>query len=128
MKTPVYQKLASLLQAIRNCEESGNAEWIERHKETIEKLVSEHMPSGSGFDNGTFLDLAQSDPEKLVFNASFHHMDDSGHYDGWTDHVATVESSLAHGIVIDVAGPDRNGINDYIGDVFQSALSADVGE
>jgi hypothetical protein len=46
----VYKKLAQTLQAMENCARSGNAEWHEKHKQTVHAIVKEYMPSGSGFD------------------------------------------------------------------------------
>ncbi len=120
----LYQKLASTLAAIENCKRSNNAVWQEKHEATLADLMAE-MPSGSGFDNGTTLS-DQSTFEKLIFETAFHHMAESGVYDGWSEHIVTVTGSLLYGFVIKISGRDRNGIKDYIGEVFENVLSADV--
>ena len=122
----VYQELASLIQARANCTAAGNAEWFERHTYRAAAIVAEYMPSGSGFDNGTLIDFDASAPDKLVFHTAYHHMDENGMYDGWTEHNVTVRPSLAFGIYIHISGRDRNGFKEYSHDCFHSALTADV--
>jgi hypothetical protein len=123
---PVYRRIGGLVQAIRNCEASGNAEWLEKHTETLEKVVKAHMPSGAGFDAGTTLDLAESTPERLVFITAFHHLDESGVYDGWTKHRVIITPSLARQYNVRVLGGDRKGIKEYIGDCFHCSLGEDT--
>lgn len=123
--TKLYQQIASLLQAIENCKQSGNAEWQERHARRISFLVYNRMPSGSGFDNGTKLDDSSS-PAKLVFNTAFHHMNDGGMYDGWTEHQVIVTADLASGFTVRITGRDRKQIKDYIGEIFHESLNSEV--
>ena len=120
----LYQRISSTLAAIENCKRSNNTEWMEEHRDRLEKLM-DHMPSGSGFDCGTKLSDA-STFEKLIFETSFHHMDDGGGYDGWTEHSVTVLPSLLYGFTTKISGRDRNGIKDYIGEVFEQVLSEEV--
>ena len=95
MAYTIAQMLVSLLQAIDNCQRTGNDGRI--HAENLNTIVRDFLPSGSGWDNGTTLDRERSTPEKLVFVGAFHHMDEHGFYDGWTDHTVTVRPSLANG-------------------------------
>lgn len=123
MNRPVYKAIASRLQAIINCKESGNREWELRHAEVIERIVRNQLPSGSGFDSATRLS-DKSTPNKLIFNTSFHHMNsETGSYDGWTNHVVTITPSLVCDFETSVSGSDRNGIKDYIAETFSAALS-----
>lgn len=124
----LYQQLAQTLGAFINCRDGAVAspDWQDRHEEHLEKLVKEHLPSGSGFDNGTRLDLDESQPDRLVFITSFHHMNDAGYYVEWTDHKVIVKASLAWGFRLLVFGKDKNQIKDYIRNVFQEALSQEV--
>lgn len=124
---PLYVRFARTLEAMENCRKRGNAEWLDKWTEDLGKLCREYMPSGSGFDAGTTLDDA-SKPDVLRFSADFHHMDEYGGYDGWTEHTVTVRPSLAHGIVLRVSGRDRNGIKDYIADTFRETLTQEVPE
>lgn len=99
--------------------------WIDKHTERIHNLVGNHMPSGSGFDQGTGLDLDASHADKLVFTTSYHHMNDGGMYDGWTEHTVTVTPSF-NGLNIRVSGRNRNDIKEYIRDCFDSALETEL--
>jgi len=123
---PLYQRLSSLLIQRKNCEESGNTEWFNRSTEEILDRVKNLMPHGGGIDNGTKIDLEKSHGELLVFHTSFHHMDEHGFYDGWTEHTVTVKASLFDGISIKVTGRDRNQIKEYLYDRFQMALTCTV--
>lgn len=100
--------------------------WIGRRRDEVEALCREHMPRGSGFNNGTRIDWDRTSEDKLVFTTSYHHMNECGMYDGWTDHVVTVRASLVYGLDIRVSGRDRNGIKDYIADCFSAALRAEL--
>lgn len=84
-------------------------------------------PSGSGIDCGTKTDLNDWDGRKIVFYASFHHMNDSGYYDGWTEHVFTVYPSLLWGFDMKISGPNRNDIKEYLNDVYSVWLNEDIG-
>lgn len=126
MQNTLVQKLASLVQAVRICEKSGNEEWRSSMWRRAEKLVRAHLPHGSGFDSGTVLDWDRSSPEKLVFRADFHHMDDNGFYCGWSEHYVTVRAHLAFGFTVSVSGRNKRDIKEYISEVFHSALSATI--
>ena len=128
----VYKKISSLLYAMQNCKKSiqlfhDNNEdksrehfenWFIQHGKEIEKTVSENMPDGSGFDVGTKLDFLRSTPEKLVFYTEFHHMNETGMYDGWTQHTITVTPSLAFEYTLKISGPNKNDIKEYISQCF----------
>ena len=121
----VYLEIARRLIAHNNCVKSGNVEWRRKHSEALRDLTSEHLLSGSGFDSGTTFDLEWSKPERLVFNTSYHHMDDSG-YIGWSEHDVVVVPSLAFGFDLRVTGRDWRGIKEYIGECFQCALDIEI--
>jgi hypothetical protein len=103
----VYQIIASSLQAYNNCIENKNTEWLDRHRETIKRIVENYLPSGSGFDSGTRFDIDESEPNKLIFYTSYHHMNSSGCYDGWSDHTITVTPSLSNGFDLHIT-PDKD--------------------
>lgn len=124
----IYQLLAGLVDARLRSIERGNTEWVERHAERIARVVSEYLPSGSGFDSGTTLDLDVSKPDRLVFRTAFHHMNEGGYYDGWTDHNVIVTPSLAFGFNLRITGRDRNEIKDYIAETFRYVLDAERSE
>lgn len=118
--------LAGMVQARINCIASGNTEWRAKHEENAEQLVRDLFPSGSGWDHGTRLDWDKSTGEKLVLYGAFHHMDDAGGYDGWTDHQVIVRASLMSGLNIRITGRDRNDVKEYLRDTFDMVLSAQV--
>ena len=122
----LYQQLATSLQAMRNCEKSGNAEWLVKHRDNIDQIVRDHMPSGSGVDAGTAMWIDDSTPNKLLFRLSFHHMNVDGYYAGWTDHTVTVTADLAAGFDLKISGRDREGIKEYLAELFHSALSQEL--
>jgi hypothetical protein len=126
-KMPRYVAFARTLDAWLNCQESGNDTWLPRHEEKLNSWCKEG-PSGSGWDNGTKIDLELSRKEKLVFKGSFHHMNEHGYYDGWTDHFIVVKPSLAFGFELSITGRDRNEIKDYLSDVFYSWLREEIEE
>ncbi len=125
-KEPLYVALAGIMYALENCDKSGNSDWRAKHKDRALRLVKTHMPSGSGLDSGTKLDFDRSTLDKLVFTTAFHHMHETGFYDGWTEHDVIVKPCLFSGFVLRITGRNRNDIKDYMYDCFASALSAEV--
>ena len=129
----LYSELAKLVQARKNClaefQRTGvDNGWFDQHSHRIEELVSEHLPSGGGFDSGTQIDLDSSHSEKLVLTTGFHHMHENGMYDGWTRHKIVVTPSFVGGFKMRVNGPNRNDIKDYIGDTFHEALGMELSD
>lgn len=123
MQDKLYSLIANKLQARASCQASGNTKWFDKHTESIEELVREHMPSGSGIDTGTKFSFEDSKPNRLVFYFSYHHMDENGYYAGWTDHKLIVTPSLISGFDMRITGRDRNDIKEYLYQVYQFALS-----
>lgn len=139
IKQPLYLALATLMQRQRNLSRPIGAgrgtdaqlQMKNDIEDEIERLVKLHMPSGSGFDNGTSLDCARSDssvyryPGRLSFATSYHHMDDHGYYCGWTEHFVDCTPDW-DGFHLVVTGRDKRNTKDYIGDTFHNCLSAEV--
>ena len=121
--TPLYRKLASLVQAIENCKKSGNDAWLENHSATLRELEND-LPHGSGFDCGTQIDLDNCTPECLSLNTEFHHMED-GMYTHWTSHNIQVTPSLQFGFTLDISNPDGADCDflDYAYDTFNEILN-----
>jgi hypothetical protein len=118
----VTDRIATLLAAIRNCQVTGNAEWLQKHEISLSSVLRTYLPSGSGFDAGTTLEREKSSDKKLVFRTAYHHMNGGGYYDGWTEHLVTALPTF-DGIEIRVSGRNRNSIKEYIVDVFWNALT-----
>ena len=87
----------------------------------------DEAPSGSGIDTGTELDLEATNENRIVFTCGFHHMDENGCYDGWTEHKILIKPTFA-GFDIRVTGRDRNQIKEYLADEFHNWLSKPLPE
>jgi hypothetical protein len=124
MRRTIAEQIAHKLTAIRNCERSENWEWRDHHAADLVTLVEEG-PSGSGWDCGTQFDADNSDANKLVFFGSYHHMDEMGSYDGWTDHVITVRPDFVHKLDIKISGRDRSAIKDDLHQLFYFWLTSE---
>jgi hypothetical protein len=122
---PLYQEIASLIQARINCAKANNGEWLSHHSDTLKMLCKRFLPSGSGIDDGVRLDDTESTPEKLVFYFSYHHMDENGYYGRWSDYVLTVKPSLTESISLRIIGKNHKQIKDLY-ETFQYALTQQV--
>lgn len=120
----LYREIASLVTARHNCIKLNNHNWLTNHEKAILDLVKDTAPSGSGIDCGTKIDLDASTGEKLVFTCSYHHMNEHGMYDGWTEHTITVKPSLQWGFALSISGRNRNEIKDYLHEVYSNWLSS----
>ena len=122
----VLHALCAAISARLNCEKSGNADWFARHSDSIDQLAN-FLPRGSGFDSGTKIDLDRSDGRsKVVLTTSFHHMNQNGMYDGWTEHTVIVRPCLLFGFRLSISGKDRNQIKEYMHETFSHALREEV--
>ncbi len=122
----VYQSLASAIVARANCIQVNNVEWRDRHEETIDTIV-DNLPSGGGIDNGTKIDLDASGANRIVLSVAYHHMNENGYYDGWTDHKITIVPSF-DGIDLRISGRNRNDIKDYLAETYHYALTQECRE
>lgn len=120
--------IATLLDARLNCINNGNFKWEEKHTNRILKLIKKYLPSGSGFDAGTDIDFDKSTSDKLVFDTQYHHMDEDGHYKGWTYHTIVVKSSFIYDTVMTISGKNQDGIKESIAIDFQNALTSFIKE
>ena len=121
----LYQAIATAIQARLNCDENGSQDWFDRWTEKLEQYNT-LLPSGSGFDSGSNLDLDESTGEKIIITTSFHHMNDGGFYDGWTEHTITIKPSLLFGFTLSISGRNRNDIKEYIAELFNDVLAQEV--
>lgn len=120
----IYQVIASRTEAIKNCIKTGNKEWEYKHGEILD-AIEKDLPRGSGIDLGTTIDRKQTTRNKIVLNTAFHHIDENGCYDDWTEHKIIVIPSF-DGIDIRITGRNRNDIKDYLHEIFDHALSQHV--
>jgi hypothetical protein len=131
----VLSTLSNAIVARANCAKSGNTEYYAKWDALIEQIAENCLPSGSGFDCGTKVDLtenrgvcASNGQLKIVLTTSFHHMDENGYYDGWTEHKITVKPCLLFGFSLTISGRDRNGIKEYMHETFSHALEQECAE
>jgi hypothetical protein len=126
MKTTVIKEIASRIIAIRNCQKSGNTEWEAKHKDFLHCIEKHLLPSGSGIDSGTKIDLQRSQPNRIILTTAFHHMDDAGGYDRWTQHDIVVSPSLAFDFDVSIRGQNHNDIKDYLADLLHTDLEREI--
>lgn len=124
----VYQKLASSTDARLTCIKRNNTEWKEKHEETIEEIVKNKLPSGSGIDNGNKFNFEKSNGDKIVIDSAFHVLDENGMYDGWIDYNVTVKPSLIHDITLDIRGNfgKRQDVKEMLYEVYRTELEKSI--
>lgn len=116
--------LSSKFQAFKNCVACNNIEWKDKHEDSINDML-ELLPSGSGLDAGVKFDWVKSTKDKLFFNFGYHHMDEHGGYDGWTSHELILIPSFAFGYDMRITGKDKNGIKEYLSQLFSEVFTVD---
>lgn len=121
MQTINLSKLANLIQAEKSCIKSNNS-FADTHAETIDEML-QILPHGSGIDSGIKLLKDECNNDKIVFSFGFHHMNENGYYDGWTEHRLIITPSLIHGYQMKITGKDMNQIKEYLYDLFSSIFT-----
>ena len=124
MQTTMIRAIASTIDAYKRCLETGNKEWADKHRERLAQLEHE-LPSGSGIDCGTKIDLDRSYIDRVTLTFSYHHMNENGFYVGWTEHTAVIRPAF-DGLRIDITGRNRNDCKEYFHQVYSHALQAEV--
>ena len=122
----VYQELAAAADAYQRGVKTDNEEWIKNWERHGKEITKAYLPSGSGFDRGTFFDIDASNGNLLVFETGYHHMNDGGYYTHWTEHIVRVKGSLAFALDMTISGRNDNDIKEYIFETFQIALEEQV--
>jgi hypothetical protein len=107
--TEFYSKLAQAIQWYKDTNEEYKGIAEDKIKE-----LEERLPYGSGFDAGSSVDMKKSTGQKIVIDTAFHHLDENGYYDGWTEHKVIITPCLMYGYKIKVTGRNRNQIKEYI--------------
>lgn len=121
----LYEAIARCVASQSRAIRSGNPVHLSFQRDRLAKLCRDHLPSGSGIDNGSKLSH-ESTPNRLIFSADFHHMNDGGMYDGWTSHSVVITPDLGMRFNVRVTGRDRNGIKDYLADTFAHCMNTDI--
>lgn len=126
MKTTIIKHIARNLEWYRGLLASPEAseKWMGECLTRIYKLNKE-LPHGSGIDAGCEIDENRSTKNKIVISFGFHHMDENGMYDGWTNHDLIIRPDF-DGFKIKITGPDRNFIKDYLCSLFEHELQKEI--
>lgn len=114
-----YSELAQTIQWYNDTLDGTKDEWNHIAEHDILNLEKQ-LPSGSGINNGSKVNLKLSTSQKIVIDTAFHHMDENGYYDGWTEHKIIITPCLKYGYNIKVTGRNRNQIKDYLYDLFDN--------
>ena len=114
-------KLISLIAQTCDWHKQVNDEYMGECEDRIYKL-EQLLPSGSGIDSGCKIDVEKSSSDKVVINFSWHHLDENGYYDGWTDHKLIVKPKLSGDFDLTITGRDKGYIKDYLYDLFDTEL------
>lgn len=122
MSEPLYRIIAATIGARKRCQAASNVEWESKHDDLLRWIEENLLPSGSGIDRGTQILEDESIEERIKLGFSYHHMNDGGYYDGWTEHTLTIRPSLVHQIDLKISGSDRNQIKDYLYEVYHYEL------
>ena len=117
----LIQNIASACGARKRCAERDASAMVQRWDRLL-KCMSEALPSGAGFDNGTRINVELSGDDVVVLETSFHHMNDQGSYIGWTDHTVTIQPSF-NSVTMQINKHNQNTIKDYIAEVFDHCLT-----
>lgn len=115
-------QISKTFTAYLNCKKGNNKEWEGKHEDKLNEIFN-NLPSGSGIDSGIKFDWNKSKPEKLIFTFGYHHLNEGGFYDGWTDHTLVITPSFNSGYDIRITGKDRNMVKDYLYDLFNSIFT-----
>jgi len=132
----IYPTLANLIAitvtARKNCVDSGNKEWEERHSDMLRLIERDLLPSGSGFDFTSHI-WNREENEAFLVSGSYHVMNPDGFYDGWIDFDLYVYPCLISTFRIDcqlsyageLSTPESDH-KEYISEVYEECLSRPV--
>lgn len=121
----VAAAIAGLIGALANCERLDRRDWAARHRANLQWIGDNLLPSGSGIDRGTTINVEYSKADRLVLDVPIHHMDENGYYCGWTTYQIIVRPDWS-GIRVDVKGRDRNGTKDYLAETYHYQLTRTI--
>lgn len=107
----------------RIADDPSKRKWYEIANATLDRLL-QALPHGSGIDlDPEILDIKyQGDRITMIaFRSDFHHMNDHGYYDGWTEHTVRVYPDW-DGFRLVITGRNRNDIKSYLYETWDHAL------
>ena len=121
----LYQAIAAQISRRENSAARDN---FENERDACDRITEyeKELPRGSGIDSGSKILLAESSPNKIVIQADFHHMDENGFYCGWTEHKIIIRPCLRFGFDLKVTGRDKDGIKDYLADLYHHDMGREI--
>lgn len=124
MRTTIIREISAQIGRLHRSLAGDQTHGEELSRDALKRLAG-MLPSGSGINCGTTIDYPLSTENKIVLLTSFHHMDDVGMYDGWTEHKLTITPTFT-GFNIAITGRNRNDIKDYLCDVYSASLRTEI--
>jgi hypothetical protein len=118
-----YQCLASAFKSYSYYISKNNNDTAEMFMNDIKQLI-ESLPHGSGIDSTTNFSYLSSKEDKLIITSGYHHMDNNGYYDGWTDFkIILTPSWYGFNLKIQGAFPRKYAdTREYLEDLFATDL------
>ena len=116
--------IACAVNSMARCNSNGNA-YADKWESLLAHIEKDILPRGSGFDCGCRIERSPRNPAYVQIAFSFHHMDESGRYDGWTEHTATFKPDFETGFSLHLSGKDHNSAKEYFSDILSELLSRD---
>lgn len=135
MKYQVIERIATILKAYHTCDELKAKEWKNNHRDTLEDIAKNYLPSGSGFDSGSHIDIDDSNGiDCIILETSYHHMSEYGFYCGWSEHRITIRPTFNGPdweIESDYSGVDdedfyQDGFEEYLDDTLYHYLTQEI--
>jgi hypothetical protein len=95
----VYQRIASIIGWQENLIKGKNddqiSQWFPETHNQLGAIENDYLMHGSGFDAGTCIfPYPESKPDRIVGHTAFHHMDEYGGYDDWSEFDFVVTPTL----------------------------------
>lgn len=118
---PWFSYIANQLARAENLAKS-QPEKAKLVRSSLETYVQRNAPSGSGVDCGTRLS-EKATTNRIVLSLSYHHMNEEGMYDGWTEHEITVTPDFISAVDLHITGRDKNQIKDFLHDTYRYWLT-----
>lgn len=124
---PVYQLIASLIVAYKNCEASHNLIWLNRHSQKIRHIFDSLEGAGFKF----YYELDKSKENKIIFYGNYHKMNDTGYYDGYDNFKVIMTPDFINGFSLRIISTDskiKSEDREYYYDYLYNALSEKIDE
>lgn len=139
MARTLIKSIDNAVEQLQHSIKSGNKDHEEIWEDKI-LWLKDKLPSGSGFDSDTTINIDKSKKNKIVLETSFHHMDENGMYCGWSHHAITVTPDFLSDFDMKISSKDErspyvkrregslksNGFIDYLWSTFYHVLSEEL--